>query len=1234
MKVESSKSYNPLPPPPRMVGVDPGAMGGNAVLDDSSIKYLIRKGRDHLKYNDYGKAFDCYERVLKNKPNDEKALIGMAKTLEYMDRLSDAVSYYDQLPENRQESKILNRMANKLDKIGSREKAKDYRDRAQKLNPDYIKTLSSKPNLTVKLITDGTADDISEATTITNQKISVLITKARNAPDEKIAGKCYDDVLRLDSNNLYALIRRGEILNKTGKYKLALSCFDRILHIDTSDIRALNGRAKSLHKLGSHKSSLKTYDKILATCKKLKKKPKMTSMPNNKSKPLHKRGRQRTPRSYSEIEINDYVLHALISKGEQLENTGILDEALLCCKKASITNPKHFRALVRKANLLDRLSHDEAQKTHKKVIDYCKNILTKNPDDIYALTNNARSLEKLGRYDEALSCYDAALEKHSGHLDMLFRKANLLARLARWKDSQKVARIVLRATEKELKKNPTSINLLTKRIGSLERLGRYNEALSCCDYALKNHSNNIALLNRKCYILINLGLLTKALKYSERVLSKHYSNIEALNNKAFILSRLCRHSEALNCLELLLRLRPCYPPAINRKGYVLSNLGRDDEALSCYDEVLRINPNYLPARNHKAFTLSKLGRNKDALECIDRALEINQNYLSARNHKAAILSRLGRNEDALECIDRALEINQSHLYTRQNKAIILYKLGRIEEGQAYLDTKDIENGQLHDDEKVDLIKLHDIDTMIKDKPNDLGLYRYKANILYGLGEHKKAIACLDHALDIDPDNVGLLSAKVHALSGLGRYEETVECANRVIEIDPTDKSVLDKRDHAMGFITVLGNNTPTGQPKSIAVTIDGDQSDNDLELKKMKKYNEAGEHLFQNGLYTFARGPFKAAAKISPSDQRTRYNLALLDDATGRYYEAADELDWLLEARRNSSDVDDAPCLDDIFILRGLVHAHEGNHEDAIEYYDKLSDVGDRIDVAYLRADSLYRLGRYDEAVIWYGKAKGFRDAIKRQGEIRNMRNDMPGRIWIPLIAADTPAGIPSIPHIQYAVYLAQTEKTSKYHFDSSAPGPYSEDLALDIARNTELFKVDRGDIYSFSQRRTYTLTPKGRDMLKHAKLDDDIVARIKKYRDMDVVDLARMAHARFSAHFDAVHLGQMIQKIIDDVDEDKNLGYQNGSIGMEAYHVKHVLSEIARNTESMDKKIIYGISSIIVNWCEKIHLLSGSPVDHYEVQRIIEDLGEYGSLLLKYAKTNKIVAYPSILNPVKKIAS
>ncbi|MDA7952679.1 MAG: tetratricopeptide repeat protein [Nitrosopumilus sp.] len=405
-------------------------------------------------------------------------------------------------------------------------------------------------------------------------------------------------------------------------------------------------------------------------------------------------------------------------------------------------------------------------------------------------------------------------------------------------------------------------------------------------------------------------------------------------------------------------------------------------------------------------------------------------------------------------------------------------------------------------------------------------------------------------------------------------------------------------------------------------------------LREVEIHNEEAERLIRGGEYEAARRLLEPASGTAPGGARTVYNMAVLDDGAGMYYEAADRLDRLLESGRNAGDAPGAPGLDDILVLRGLVHAHEGNHESAIECYDRTTRAGNRPDAAYYMADSLYRLGRYEEAATWYGRAGGFRDAAKRRDDMSGMRTDVPDRLWIPLLAADAPGGISSMPRIQYITYLSQAKKAS-YDFGTATPGPYSEDLALDIARNTDLFKVDNEDGGASSPRRTYSLTSRGRELLGILRLDADTAARVRRCRDMDVLDLARTAHAMSDEHPNPGSLTREIREIIASAgDEDAYPGYGYGLVLMGARHARRVLSEMPEDSMDADRSAVLGISGIITYKCLEIIRHPCCPIDHYEAQRIIGDLAEYGSLLLKYAKTNKIVTYPAILNAVKRTPS
>ncbi|CAI9832821.1 hypothetical protein IBTHAUMO2_990053 [Nitrosopumilaceae archaeon] len=69
----------------------------------------------------------------------------------------------------------------------------------------------------------------------------------------------------------------------------------------------------------------------------------------------------------------------------------------------------------------------------------------------------------------------------------------------------------------------------------------------------------------------------------------------------------------------------------------------------------------------------------------------------------------------------------------------------------------------------------------------------------------------------------------------------------------------------------------------------------------------------------------------------------------------------------------------------------------------------DSPDVQYHKADSLYRLGMYDESTACYGRAHdlgGPADAGARRERMLQMRDLVPGRIWLP---AWPPCGPPHL---------------------------------------------------------------------------------------------------------------------------------------------------------------------------------------------------------------------------------
>jgi len=181
--------------------------------------------------------------------------------------------------------------------------------------------------------------------------------------------------------------------------------------------------------------------------------------------------------------------------------------------------------------------------------------------------------------------------------------------------------------------------------GSLDSLGRYEEAIRCLD---------------------------KALELDPR-------DVDAWNNRGSSLGRLGRYEEAIRCLDKALALDPCHVNAWINKGNSLDSLGRHEDAIVCYDQALELDPHIAGTYSNKGLSLDSLGRHEDAIVCYDQALELDLRHVGAWYNKGTSLDSLGRHEEEIRCYDQALELDPCHVNAWANKGASLHNLGRHEE---------------------------------------------------------------------------------------------------------------------------------------------------------------------------------------------------------------------------------------------------------------------------------------------------------------------------------------------------------------------------------------------------------------------------------------------------------------------------------------------------------------------------------------------------------------------------
>jgi len=297
---------------------------------------------------------------------------------------------------------------------------------------------------------------------------------------------------------------------------------------------------------------------------------------------------------------------------------------------------------------------------------------------------------------------------------------------------------------------------------SLNNLGRYAEAINCCDKALEINPQDADALVNKGFSLERLGRFEQAIKCLNEALKINPQHEKAWSNKGVSLCSLGLFDEAIRCYDKALEINPKLADAWSNKGAILANSGCVDEAIHCYDKALEINPKLASAWSNKGNSLSSLGRFEQAIKCYEQALKINPQYADAWNNKGNSLGSLGHDDEAIRCYDKALEINPKLADAWSNKGHRLADLGRFEQA--------IKCG----------------DQALKINPQLADAWSNKGLSLYSLGFFDEAIRCYDKALEINPKDAEDWSNKAAALGSAGHFDAALKCLDKALELNPQD----------------------------------------------------------------------------------------------------------------------------------------------------------------------------------------------------------------------------------------------------------------------------------------------------------------------------------------------------------------------------------------------------------------------------------------------------------------
>lgn len=182
-----------------------------------------------------------------------------------------------------------------------------------------------------------------------------------------------------------------------------------------------------------------------------------------------------------------------------------------------------------------------------------------------ALVNHANALARLGRRDEALAQYDAAVAANGALMPAWFNRANLLAELKRPEEA-------LAGYDRAVALSPTVPSIWNNRGTALRSLNRHEAALESFRRAAQLDVGHVNARTNIAIALYDLRRLEEALAAADAALAGRPGFAEALYVKANILSEMGRKAEALEAYEAALAANPGHAHALNGAATAALNL--------------------------------------------------------------------------------------------------------------------------------------------------------------------------------------------------------------------------------------------------------------------------------------------------------------------------------------------------------------------------------------------------------------------------------------------------------------------------------------------------------------------------------------------------------------------------------------------------------------------------------------------------------------------------------------
>ena len=310
---------------------------------------------------------------------------------------------------------------------------------------------------------------------------------------------------------------------------------------------------------------------------------------------------------------------AIIDEAELLEEIRQLQEiAIKEYEAAEEDDPYDESIKYELALLYDRAGYHD--KFKRKLKEYAEQQMKGNSD--YAL---GLVLDQLGRLDEAVIHYTAALERSSDKADIHNKLGVVYFRKAAYEKARDHFVESLRIESEN--------DIAHFYMGNiLEMFGRHKEAIAHFTESLRINPDNALAHNNLAIALVQQRDLAKAIEHYAEAIRLDPKSAEFHNNMGVAFFESNDFAKSVIHYNTAIELNSRYIKAYNNLGNVLVHQGIFDEAIRNYLMALRINPDHPEALNNIGVAFARQKKYQKAIEYFKKALNLKPNYLQARKN--------------------------------------------------------------------------------------------------------------------------------------------------------------------------------------------------------------------------------------------------------------------------------------------------------------------------------------------------------------------------------------------------------------------------------------------------------------------------------------------------------------------------------------------------------------------------------------------------------------------------